>query len=278
MNKNIIKFLIIILVLISFSIVFLNYPVDGDDSDFIISVDDEIYNVIVGKPSVQIEKYPLVIYHHGAGYLTLEPFELRELAQVFADEGFLFWAPERTPWAPHRALETLYEARAIDESILELAIQHPDVNTSDINVVGFSLGSWVSFENDSKSDLVRTVSLLAFGAPYDDTFLYNYVISLANETDYSEISTEVLVMVSKEDTKVDIGAAETIRRNMLSANKTIYCVQYETGDHLDLAGVKNYTNDLISYLKGDEILTSDFIEIDEEFRSKWESIHETGYW
>jgi len=223
-----------------------------DKNDFTIKVNGKNYNIIVGKPEKKVTRYPLLIYHHGGGYLSLEPFELRKLAQIFAEEGFLFWAPERTPWAPERALETLKEGQIMSKAILDLAIKHPEVNKSNINVVGFCLGSWVAFENDAKSPDVRTVSLLGFGAPYDDTVLYDYVVDLVNETDYSKIFSKILIMLSREDYRVDIGIAETVRKKMINANKTINVITYQKGDHLSLAGNKTYLIDLINYLKGEK--------------------------
>ena len=250
MNKNLLLILLVIIILlVSFSSLsgYFIYLESETKNDFTIEVNDKDYNVIVGKPGKELKKYPLVIYHHGGGYRTLEPFELHKVAQMFAEEGFLFWAPERTPWAPERALETLKEAQVMSKEILDLAIKNPEVNKSNINVVGFCLGSWVAFENDAQSPYVRTVSLLGFGAPYDDTVLYDYVTDLANNTDYSKISAKMLIMVSEEDSRVDIEVGEIVRKRMIETNKTIDVIVYPIGGHLSLAGAKNYTIDLIKY-------------------------------
>jgi dienelactone hydrolase len=273
MKRPVLILLFIVVLFVSFS-VYQNIK----SHDFLIQVNGSYYNVIVGVPVEEREQYPLVIYHHGAGYQSLEPFELRELAKAFADEGFLFWAPERTPWSPERTLETLEEARAIRDEILELAYRHPEVDKSNINVVGFSLGSWIVFEASPRSSNVRTVSLLGFGAPYDDAVTYDYVTGLVNSTDYKKITAKILVMVSAEDSRVDIEVGETLRKRMIEANKTIDVVEYPRGDHLSLAGVKNYTADLINYLKGETINTTEAITVDKALKSKWERMRRTGYW
>jgi len=278
MNKkkiNVKKVLIIVIILL---IIIVLFPFKKDDDDFKIKVNDKEYNVIVAKPKEKLSQYPLVIYHHGGGYKTIEPFELRNLSKEFAKEGFLFWAPERSPGAPWEGLQTLKDAQAMSKVILDLAIKSPEVDKNNINVVSFCLGSWAAFENDAKSPYVKTVSLLAFGAPYDDTVLYDYVMELVNKTDYSEISPKILIMVSEEDSRVDIEPGEILRKNMVKVNKTVDCVLYKEGEHLSLAGVKDYLKDLIKYLKDEKINTTESIKISEEIREKYKRFRTTGYW
>lgn len=275
MNKkklNVKKVSIIIIVLL---VIIVLFPFEENKDDFKIKINGKRYNVIVAKPTEKLNQYPLVIYHHGGGYETLEPFELRNLSKEFVKEGFLFWAPERTPGSQWEGLE---EAKKMDKMILELATKHPEVNKSDINVVGFCLGSWVAFENDVKSPDVRTVSLLNFGAPYDDTVLYDYVMELVNKTDYGKIYPKILIMVSEGDSRLDIGAGETLRKKMVEANKTIDCVLYKKGEHLSLAGVNDYLKDLIRYLKDEKINTTESIKISEEIREIYKMYRTTGYW
>jgi dienelactone hydrolase len=250
----------------------------GMITNFTVSVDGKEFNVIEAVPLEKLDSYPLVIYHHGGGYLTLEPFELEKLAQRFAQEGFMFWAPQRSLWRPEIAYEVLEEAIDVRASMLELALNHPDVDRDDINVVGFCLGSWAVLEGDASSEHVRTASLLGFGAPFDDTLLYDYVTGLANSTDCSKISANVLVMVSRGDPRVDIRSAELLRRRMSDANKTISLVVYPDGDHLSMAGDKPYLDDLIGYLRGDVINTADGIDLDDPIFDKWESMWGSGYW
>ena len=276
MSKKInVKKLLIIVIILFIVVVF---PFNKNRDDFKIKVDGKEYNVIVTKPKEKLSQYPLVIYHHGGGYKTIEPFELRNLSKEFAKEGFLFWAPERSPGAPWEGLQTLKDAQAMSKVILDLAIKSPEVDKNNINVVSFCLGSWAAFENDAKSPYVKTVSLLAFGAPYDDTVLYDYVMELVNKTDYSEISPKILIMVSEEDSRVDIEPGEILRKNMVKVNKTVDCVLYKEGEHLSLAGVKDYLKDLIKYLKDEKINTTESIKISEEIREKYKRFRTTGYW
>ena len=278
MNKkklNVKKVLIIVILLL---VIIVLFPFEKNKDDFKIKVNGKEYNVIVAKPKEKLEQYPLVIYHHGGGYRTIEPFELRNLSKEFAKEGFLFWAPERTPGAPWEGLQTLKDAQAMSKAILDLAIKSPKVDKNNINIVSFCLGSWAAFENDVKSPNVKTVSLLNFGAPYDDTVLYDYVMELVNKTDYSEISPKILIMVSEEDSRVDIEAGETLRKKMVEANKTIDCVLYKEGEHLSLAGVKDYLKDLVKYLKDEKINTTESIKISENIRNKYKRYRTTGYW
>jgi hypothetical protein len=74
MNKkkiNVKKVLIIVIILL---IIIVLFPFKKDDDDFKIKVNDKEYNVIVAKPKEKLSQYPLVIYHHGGGYKTIEPF------------------------------------------------------------------------------------------------------------------------------------------------------------------------------------------------------------
>lgn len=247
--------------------------------DFIISVNGKNYNVIVGKPSQKREKYPLVIYIHGGGYKTTEPFELRKLSQVFANQGFLVWTPEREPGIPGRDLETLEEAEKVSKEILNIALKHPEVDKDNINIVGFCLGSWAVLRENIYSPNVKSIGLLGFGAPFDNAVLYDKINNLVGqEIDYSKVSPKILVMVSKEDNRVDTKIAETFRQKMVQAGKAIDCIEYSTGNHLSLAGDKEYLLDLIKYLKGEKVETTDFIETNKQILELWDSAQKGGYW
>lgn len=84
-------------------------------------------------------------------------------------------------------------------------------------------------------------------------------------------------MVSEEDSRVDIEAGEIVRKKMIQSNKTIDCVEYLAGSYLSLLEDKNYTIDLIKYLKRETINTTESITVDEALKKKWKSIRETGY-
>lgn len=240
-------------------------------SNFTIKVNNRSYDVIAAKPATGLDEYPLVIYHHGGGYEALEPPELEKLAQTFADEGFMFWSIET-------GKETLDETRLVMNKILETAANHPESNKDNINVVGIYSDSWVALEIGAKRDIPRTVSLLNFGAPFDNKTLYDYVMNLSENTDYSEVSVNLLVMVSRDDFRVDIRAAEILRRNMAEANKTIDLIEYREGEDLSLVEDNPCLEDLIRYLKGKEINTIDHIDLDDSIFEKWEGLWNAGYW
>ena len=270
-------FLLIILITVGFFYTSSNKLV-GKTGDFTIEYADQKYNVIVEKPLESKDRYPLIIYNHGGGYKTLEPFELRGVAKRLSEEGFLVWIPERSLWLPEKVLGRLAEAKGVSKTVLDIALQHPDVDKDNINLIGFSLGSWAVLEKNIYSENVKSVSLLGFGAPFDHTVLYDHVFKLVNETDYSKVSTEILIMASKGDTRVNIDAGEILRSKMVEAEKKISIIEYEEGDHLSMAGVKLYLDDLVKFLKGEEVNFSDFIQLDEEIIKNRESLIKKGYW
>lgn len=245
-------------------------------NDFTIRVNKNKYNVISGKCVNKLQKYPLVIYHHGGRRRLFSSAQLRDIAAVFADNGFLFWAPERNPWIPTRAFERLKEAHAVSKAVLDYAIKHPGIDKGNIHVIGFDLGSWVAFADDARSPYVKSVSLLGFGAPYD--MMHDYVTKLINTTSYDSVSARILVMVTAEDADIDIETAEILRKNMAQASKIIDCVQYAIEKDFISIETNLYLEDLLKYLKGEMIHTSASIRLDESFKKKWKSIRETGYW
>ena len=225
----------------------------GKTEDFTIVYDNQKYNVIVEEPLESKDKYPLIIYNHGGGYKTLEPFDLRRVAERLSEEGFLVWIPERSLWLPEEVLGRFSEAKGVSKTVLDIALQHPNVDKDNINLIGFSLGSWAVLEENIYSEDVKSISLLGFGAPFDHTVLYDHVFKLVNEIDYGKVSAEVLIMTSKGDTRVNIDAGEILRSKMVEAGKNISAMSYEEGDHLSMAGIKPYLDDLVKFLKGEEV-------------------------
>jgi len=270
-------FLSIILLIAGFFYTFNNKLV-GKTEDFTIEYNTQKYNVIVEKPLGSKDRYPLIIYNHGGGYKTFEPFELRGVAKRLSEEGFLVWIPERSLWLPEKVLGRLSEAKGVSKTVLDIALQHPNVDKDNINLIGFSLGSWAVLEENIYSEDVKSISLLGFGAPFDHTVLYDHIFKLVNEIDYGKVSTEVLIMVSKGDTRVNIDAGEILRSKMVEAEKKISVIDYEEGDHLSMAGVKPYLDDLAKFLKGEEVNFSGFIQLDEEIIKERESLIKKGYW
>jgi dienelactone hydrolase len=280
MKKNRRKYVlagISLICLITFSVLLLQMYVKPVE-DFSMEYNGKSYNVIVEKPEVNKEKYPLVIYHHGEGFETIEPFELREIAKRFAKDGFLVWIPERTPWSPERTLDTLSETEGIGKRIMDMALNDSSVDKRNINLVGFSLGSWAFLKGEGLDEKVRSISLIGFGAPFYDTLLYDKVFSLVNNGSFDNLPGNVLIMVSREDQIVNIAAAETLREKIAQTGKKVDCVVYEEGDHLSMTGNNKYIYDVIRYLQGEKIDTVDHIELNNDIINKWERVWKTGYW
>jgi len=285
MNKIKIIILIIIIALVGFS--YFEYfkqtskKVIITKEDFTITVNGKDYNVIVGKPPQKSEKYSLVIYHHGGGYKTLEPFELRKLSQIIAKEGFLVWIPERTPMTSllGEGWQTFEEARYVSKEILNIALNHPEVDKNNINVIGFALSAGAVVEENIYSPNVRSISLLGFGAPITEAVLYNTFNDLVEkEIDYSKVSPKIFIMVSKEDTSADTKLAEIFRQKLVEAGKVVDCIEYPEGNHLRMVGDKDYLVDLIKYLEGEEIKTTDIIETNKYILEMRRKSREGGYW
>jgi len=270
-------FSIIVLLIAGFYYAFQNNFFDKTD-DFVIKYDNQKYNVIVEKPQEHKDKYPLIIFNHGGGYETLEPFDLRGTAKRLSEEGFLVWIPERSLWLPEVVLGRLSEAKGVSKTILDIALQHSDVDKNNINVMGFCLGSWAILEENIYSENIKSMSLIAFGAPFDHTVIYDRLFKFIEEIDYEKISTKVLIMVSQGDTRLNIEAGEALRSNMVDAKKKVSVVQYEEGDHLSMTGVKRYLEDVIKFVKGEKVNSAGYIQLDKDLLEKRDSLIKKGYW
>lgn len=270
------RFLVCFILVFFYSLVCKFCQGSENQNDFILKVDGHEFNVVVGQPITKQNKHPLVIYHHGEGYWAYNPFELRKLAQLFANEGILFWAPEIKSWTPVSQPDFLQEISAVNKAILALAMKSQDVDQKDINVVGLGMSSWVVFENDVTSTNIRTISLLGFGIPY--YIFSDYVKGLIDHTDYNSITAKLLLMVNDEDLNIDIESAEVLRKKLISAGKKVDCMEYPDGGHMSLTGTNHYTKDLINFLKGERIDTTNSIKVDKDLKKKLKRIRETGYW
>ncbi|RLE41586.1 hypothetical protein DRJ48_05260 [Candidatus Woesearchaeota archaeon] len=260
-----------------FTLVIICLIFTGCSEDFSISYNNKTYHVIVEKPKLHQAQYPLIIYNHGGGYLTLEPFELRKLAKELAKAGFLVWIPERSLWRPETAFHNYKEAMAISRLLLAKALNSNEVDKSNINIAGFCLGSWATLSEHITSP-VNSLILIGFGAPFDDASLYDMVYSLANNTQLSNLKPKVLVMVTQGDTKVATEPAKILCEKLISLNKTVACVEYKSGDHLSLAGNKTYIEDLKRYLLGQPINTTNNIKTNKMVLERWEEVRKAGYW
>lgn len=283
MNKIKIITLVIVVILVGFfCFKFLVQTTEGDRTtkkDFTITVNDKNYNVIVGEPPQKSEKYPLLIYYHGGGYKTLEPFELRKLSQIFAKEGFLTWIPEREPVASGEGPQMLKEAQEIGKEILKEALNHSEVDRNNIQVVSFCLGDWAALREHIYSSDVKSISLLSLGANFYNTVLYDNAYNFVEkEIDYSKVSPKIFIMVAKDDMRVDTRVAEILRQKLVQAKKVVDAIEYPTGGHLSLAGDKEYLVDLTKYLKGEKIKTVDLIETNKQILELWEAARVGGYW
>jgi len=245
--------------------------------DFSINYNNKEFNVIVEKPVEPVEKYPLIIYNHGGGYKTLEPFKLREIAKTLSEAGFLVWIPERSFLKLEALDESLEEAKGISEIMLNLAYNDQIIDKENIHIVGFSLGSWAILEKNLFSP-IKSIILTGFGAPFQDTKMYDRIYDFVNNADYDKVSANLLIMVSKGDTMVYTEPAEILRKKMLAANKAITCIEYPSGKHSSMTGNKPYLTDIIKYIKGGEIETTDIIETNKEILNKWDVMKTQGYW
>jgi len=250
---------------------------EEQSDDFHVAYEGTAFHVIVEKPDDINQPYPLVIYNHGGGYKTFEPFELRKIAETLSEAGFIVWIPERSFLKLEALDDSLEEAKGISELMLDTAYNNPMIDKENIHIAGFSLGSWAILEANLFSP-VKTIILIGFGAPFQDTRMYDRIHDFVKNADYDKVSANVLVVVSKEDTMVYTEPAEILRKKMLAANKPITCIEYPTGGHSSLTGNKTYLIDIIKYLTGEEIETTDIIETNKGILDKWDEMRAQGYW
>jgi hypothetical protein len=120
--------------------------------------------------------------------------------------------------------------------------------------------------------------LIGFGAPYEDMALYEHAYYLADSAKYDAVHARVLIVEAADDSKLSLEPAETARKKMAAANKSISCIEYASQERQNLSGDKAYLQDVIKYLHGEKINTTDHLESDMEIFNKWQRIRETGYW
>ncbi len=274
---------LIILLLIGLVLIYSHVKFDSSKQiksglkDFSINYDNKEFNVIVEKPDELMEKYPLIIYNHGGGYKTLEPFELRKIAKTLSGAGFIVWIPERSFLKLEALDESLEEAKGISKIMLNMAHNDQIIDKENIHIVGFSLGSWAILEENLFSP-VKSIILTGFGAPFQDTKMYDRIYDFVNNADYDKVSANLFIMVSKGDTMVYTEPAEILRKKMVTANKAITSIEYPSGKHSSMTGNKPYLIDIIKYIKGEEIKTTDIIETNKEIFNKWDVMKTQGYW
>lgn len=245
--------------------------------NFYVKYGNTSYKVLVDKPNVTMEKYPLIIYHHGEYDTNLEEYQLDRVARTLAKAGFLVWIPERPLVEGADSFALLKQAETISNVILRIAQNVSAVDKKNINIVGYSLGSLAVFGANLDSN-VNSIVLIGFGAPYEDMALYEYAYYLSDSANYNVVHTRILIVEAADDSKVSLEPAEIARRKMVAANKSISCIEYAGAEHQSLSGDKAYLQDVIKYLHGEKINTTDHLESDMEIFNKWQRIRETGYW
>ncbi len=249
----------------------------SNTTEFTVKYKNNSFRVIVEKPVVTKDKYPLIIYNHGGGYRTFEPFQLDKVAKELSKAGFVVWVPVRSLWTPERAMINYEEARSVSRKLLERALNTDYINKSNINIVGFCLGAWATL-TEHINDPVHSITLIGFGAPFDDTLLYDMVYSMVDKDKLTSLKPNVLVMVSQGDTKVATEPAKILCDNLKALGKQVACIEYSKGDHISLAGNRSYINDLKSYLLGLPLNTSDNIKTNKMLLEKWNEVRKSGYW
>jgi dienelactone hydrolase len=257
------------------------YSIVGNGSlvkDFSIMYQNQSEHILVEVPQSHRETYPLVIYHYGEADKSQEPSERRDIAKRLADAGFLVWMVEGKEGTYETALQDLEDARQTIHTLLNLAGNSQVVDKQNINLVGYSMGSIAVLEEGLFSPAVKSVVLIGFGAPYDDIRLYNKVNRFVNEANLTRSNARVLVMVTREDSKVSLRPTESLRTKMIVDNQSVTCIQYPAGDHASLAGNKEYLVDVVRFLKEQNVNSTEQIEPYTKMENKWERLRTTGYW
>ncbi|MBI4799349.1 MAG: dienelactone hydrolase family protein [Desulfarculus sp.] len=224
-------------------------PAWGQDraaGDFDLQASAWSYRVVVARPLDQPPPYPLVIYHHGWGRGGLGKYELTKLARRFAQAGFLFWAPQRTPGGD------LATAREIGRQALALALESPQVDQERIAVVGFSQGAALSALVALRHPRVKALGLLGFGAlvggrgPGGGGGGWLRRIEGLN---YSQVACRVLLQVAGGDEMVDNDTRLVVKEGLRQAGKPCREIVYPGYRHEDLCGDGPYLDDLLGFLR-----------------------------
>lgn len=212
-------------------------------SDFKINVDGNTYNVISAVPTMGGEKRPLVFYLHGWGKGGLWKYELRKLAKFFADEGFIFWAPEREPGG------SLKGAVTIARKALEMALTDPRVDQANMALVGFSQGARAAFLVGLPAGGIKVLCLLGFGDLLRSSGQVKSIRECSKEMDLMRIRVKTLIVIAENDGVVDIEDSRFLATALEWAGKPVKVISYPGYRHEDLCGKDKYLDDLLKFLK-----------------------------
>lgn len=212
-------------------------------SDFKIAVDGTAYNVISALPTSGGEKHPLVIYLHGGSRGDLGKVELRKLAKVFAEEGFIFWAPERETGG------TLKGAVNIARKAIETALTDPHVDQANVAMVGFSQGAKAAFLVGLPAGGLKAICLLGFGDLLRSSGHSKSTLENLREMDLMRVRVKTLIMIAENDGVVDIDDSRLLATALEWAGKPIKVISYPGYRHEDLCGKDKYLGDLKRFLK-----------------------------
>ncbi len=211
--------------------------------DFKLVVDGNSYNVVSAAPAAVSEKRPLVLYLHGLGRGGLGKYELRKLAKFFAEEGFIFWAPEREPGGP------LKGAVSIARKALEMAQTDQRVDQANMAMVGFSQGARAAFLAGFPAGGCKAVCLLGFGDLLRSSGQIKSVRDSLKEMDLMRVRPKTLIMIAENDEVVDIDDSLFLATALEWSGKPVQVISYPGYHHEDLCGKDKYLDDVLKFLK-----------------------------
>ncbi|MFC2048812.1 hypothetical protein ACFLR5_01165 [Elusimicrobiota bacterium] len=180
---------------------------------------------------------------------------------------------------PDYSEELFYEAGEVAKSILEGAIKSPVIDTSNINLIGYSLGACGIFKENIYSSHVNKIILIGFGPPMNDIFLFDKIQQTINNAEYMNISTKVLIMVSNSDEIINLEAVEYARKKMKESDIEVTTVEYKYKRHKEFSGSGEHLINAIRFLKEKDIENRvDMIKLNTKMTEKWKRLRKVGYW
>lgn len=247
--------------------------------DFILKNERKKYDIYVKLPDKQKEKYPLVIYHHERLDRSFDYNSLRKTANRFAAAGYMVWLPVRRYWNPDYAEDLLREAERIADEIYKGALRSSAVDNNNINIVGISIGANAVLSKNIKAEKLKTVSLVGFGPPLNNIFMYGEVYKIINNTVYNDIKTSIIIIESEGEDLIDLMPVEYVRKKMSESGVDLRCVQYKYKSHKELIADVEVIDEVIKFLKGKEPINNvENFKINKKMIKKWERFRRTGYW
>ncbi|MBN1621749.1 MAG: hypothetical protein JW871_04065 [Endomicrobiales bacterium] len=243
------------------------------EENFTIEANKITYDVIVNKPYQINERLPLIIY------FTALKNKDSNISNYLSENGYVVWMPVLTSKEKGYPEDFLDKHGDILSLLLKKALSSPSIDSSNIDIISYSLDSCVVFNRIDGLREANKIALIGFGPPMDDMHVFSKVQGIINGKNYGNTSSSILLVTTESDELVDLGPVEFVRNKFVKAGKDVTAVQYRDKSHKDLFNDKEVLDNVIKFLnneKPDNVVSK--IKLNTKIIEKWNRFRKTGYW